>query len=330
MTRIAPLFANVGNTSLATIRAGWPVAAQALRAATQNVNWLLGRGVPLVIDGGHRWEGTGSLLTKTLNYRYEVDAQHHGMVLTLVISTSYQFPVTIVGTEYIIGGRPQIIHIPYPNLSGDAELTLALAISWTTSDFVYVHSVSLYEAPEVYLDGGVESIEPRSPVYDGYDNRESIAGLARAVEELRGYFRRGTVFDWAVGDVDGYNTDETSPQEFFAVLPAIQNRLMYANEATRIVKVNVYARVQSGSTGEVVVAVTNGFSTVDVTFTVTSTSDTWHTTQTIAVATDQPDRWDTDGGIRGGNRSTVQISARVTGSSQRVYVRAVSMWDPPG
>lgn len=331
MTRSVPFSVATGYTSLEPIRAGWPVAAQPLRIAAQNVNWLLGRGVPLVVDGGHRWEGDGSGGTRTLNYRYEVDAQHHGMVMTIVVSVDGQFPVTIGGTEYIVGERPQIIYRPFPNLSGDAEISWAFTTSWSQPDSdVYVHSLSLIESPQNILDGGVEGIEPRSPVYDGYGNRESIAGLARAVEEARGYFRRGTLFNWAVGVADGYNTDETSFQAFFVLAPAIQNRLMYANEATRNVKVNVFARVDSGSTGEVKVEIVNGVSTVDVTFTVTSTSDTWHTTQTIAVATDQADRWDIDGGLRGGDRSPVQIYARVTGASQRVYVLAVSIWDPPG
>jgi len=332
MTRGANFTSSAGVMALGTVRAGWPVAAQTLRAAGQTANWLLARGTPLVVDGGHYWGASGGgSTTRTLNYRCEVDSVHPGLALCLVVSATFQFPVTILGTEYIVGERPNALHIPVLNLTGDGEISLAFTFAWDAPYYLAVHSLHMYECPNAYLPShGVDEIVPHTVVYDGYDDRVSIAGLARAVEEARTYFRRGTVFNWATGLADGFNTDETSFQDYYgSVAPAIQNRLMYAFESTRNCKVNVFARVDSGSTGEVKIAITNGVATFDVTFTITSTTNTWHTTQTIAVATDQPDRWDTDGGLRDG-RADLQISARVTGASQRVYVLAVSIWDPPG
>lgn len=331
--RSGPLFAVLGSLAPGTIRAGWPVAAQTLKAAAWTANWLLSRGVPLVIDGGHEWPGTGSLVTRVLNYRYQVDDIHHTFGATIVFTAESLIPITINGVSYLASELPSTVYFPLPNLSGNAELTTAFTFTWTADVKLRIHSLNLYECPALQIEeSGTTPIEPRSTVYDGWDERESIAGLARAVEDLRAtYFRRGTLFNFAIGLPDGVNTDATSFEAFYdALQPAIQNRLMYNFDATKDVKVNVFARVDSGSTGEVKVEMSDGTTVRDATFTVTSTSNTWHTTQLIAVNADQPTRWDSDGGIRGAHRDNIQIYARVTGSSQRVYVLAVAIWDPPG
>lgn len=324
---------SVGFMTPGTVRAGWPVAAQTLKAGAATANWLLARGVPLIVDGGHRWPGTGSLVTRVLNYRYQVDAVHHTLAATIVISAGGLIPITINGVSYIVSELPSILHIPFPNLVADGEISAQFTFTWTVDVPLMVHSLSLYECPTIAIEeSGTTPMEPHSPVLDGWDERESISGLARAVEDLRAtYYRRGTMFNWAIGLPDGYNTDQTSFQTFYdAFKPAIQTRLMYNGETQRDAKVNVYARVDGGSTGEVKIEMHDGTFVRDVTFTVTATSDTWHTTQTIAVNADLPGRWDSDGGIRGAHRDEVQIYARVTGSSQRVYVLAVAIWDPPG
>jgi hypothetical protein len=322
-----------GYMALDTIRAGWPVSAQTIRAAAATANWLLARGVPLIIDGGHMWSGTGSPITRTLNYRYQVDANHDSLALEVVVSASQLTLIGIAGSGYLVTTSPAVIHIPYPNLLGDGEVYFGLQFAWSSTAILNVHQVSLYEAPTITIDdSGTTAPEAHTSVDDGWDERESIAGLARAVEELRAtYYRRGTLFNWALGTANGFSTGSTTYVDFFQELkPAIQNRLMYSGETTRSVKVAVFGRVTSGGEGRVLITLNDGTTTRTVQFRVLSTTDDWVTTDTIAVNTDQPSRWDADGGLRGGNRDEIQISARVTGAGATVYVLAVSIWDAPG
>lgn len=327
----------IGAMYKGSIRAAWPVAAATLDAAVSSANWLLGRGVPLVIDGGHSFTGFTTTQTRVFHYRYQADDLHPMLGATFVLSASSSIFVTINSVEYLVGNSiPVVVHQAVPNSSGNAEATWTVTVQWEpTADAVgfFIHQLSLYECPAVALTGGgVEPIRQHLQVYDGYDARESISGLARAAGDLQStYFRRGTVFNFARGDTDGRKSQQTGIYDTIfsnsGILPAVQNRLMYNGETTRNVNCNVYARVSSGATGSVQVSMTNG---ATATFAVTSTSNVWHTTQTLAVETDDPTRWESDGGIRGGSRDFIQVGLRVASGGQTVYLLGVSVWDAPG
>lgn len=321
-----------GAMTLGQIRAAWPVAAQPLKATASTVNWLLGRGVPLVVDGGHGWPELGAQ-TRSLNYMYRVDSIHDTLGLLISMSCSVSggvIPIDIGGVVELVGSTPTFVYRAYANFGGDVESSLGLTFAWDGDvGGVTVHNVSLYECPVIFIEeSGVENIEPNDLIYDGYDDRKSIAGLERAAEDLRTtYYRRGTLYNWA----NGYNTAVSNATTTYAALhpdgvwPAIQTRLMYNGETTRTVKCNVFARV-TGGTGNVRITMTSGDV---VTFNVTNTSNAWQTTADIDVETDDPSRWDTDGGIRGGTRDEVTIEYRAS-SGQTIYLLGVSIWDAPG
>lgn len=321
-----------GAMALGQIRAAWPVAAQPLKATASTVNWLLGRGVPLVVDGGHAWPELGAQ-TRSLNYMYRVDSIHDTLGLLITMSCAVSggvIPIDIGGVVELVGSTPTFVYRAYANFGGDVEGSLGLTFAWDGDvGGVTVHNVSLYECPVIFIEeSGVENIEPNDLIYDGYDDRKSIAGVERAAEDLRTtYFRRGTVYNWANGYDTAVSTTSTSFQELHpdGVWPAVQTRLMYNGETTRSIKCNVFARV-TGGTGLIRIIMTSG-DFVD--FPITNTSNAWQTTQEINVETDDPSRWDTDGGIRGGTRDEVTILYKA-GAGQTVYLLGVSMWDAPG
>lgn len=323
-----------GSMALGQVRAAWPVGAQPLKATASTVNWLLGRGTPLVVDGGYEWPETATEgVEHVLNYYYQVDSIHDtlGMLLTMTSSRGVK-SVYINGAWETIGPSPTLVYRAFANFGGDTEGSLALSFQWVggpigNSGRITVHNVSLYECPAVFIEeSGAENIEPNDLIYDGSADRRSISGIERAVEDLRTtYFRRGALYNWTSG---GYAHTTTSPSFVelhpLGVKPAIQTRLMYA-ENSRKVMCNVYARV-TGPMGQIRITMSSG-DYVD--FFVSSTSDTWHTTQEIYVTTDDPFRWDTDGGLRGGVRDEVDIQYKV-GGGNTLYLLGVSIWDAPG
>lgn len=336
--RTVPLSPSVDGMTKGSIRAAWPVAADVLTATGQTVNWLLGRNIPLVIDGGHVWNSSGmSTNTRTLHYRYYADDLHPIIAVSMALTSASTAFVTINGIEYLVGNSiPAFIHQAIVNVAGAGEVAYAPTFSWepAQTSSIQVHSLNVYQAPcyKLGADFGADIIKPRSQVYDGYDARTSIAGLARAVEELRAtYFRRGTLFNWSSSETNGRSATFADVYDTVFSLggtqPALQTRLMYNNETTRNVKCNVYAKASSGGSGNVQLTMTNG---AVATFSVSSSTFTWHTSQNLAVETDDPTRWETDGGIRGGTRDALQVGLKVTTFGQTIYLRGVSVWDAGG
>lgn len=329
-------YAPVGTMGLGQIRAAWPVAAQPIKSAAFAANWLLGRGVPLAVDGGHTWiPGSDGTATRVLRYKFHLDAVHttYGVFIVALCSADF-VPVTINGTIYTVNSSATVIHYGLPNLGGDADVEYTLTIEWPAGDVsarnrLDIHNIEIYESPaRILATSGAGSVEPGTLIYDGYDDRESIGGLEHAVEDLRAlYFRRGTLFSWASGYSDGFNTASTSYQQLFGdgANPAIQTRLMYTGETVRTVKCAVWVI----GFGNVRVVMTNGDS---VTFTVAEPygedAGVWMTSG-FDVETDDPSRYETDGGIRGGTRDEITVEYKAD-SGEQIFLYAVSIWDPPG
>ena len=343
MTRIALFNPPCDDMAKGTIRASWPVAASVLDATARSVNWLLARGVPLVIDGGHSFQQLGpGLVTKTLHYRYQPNEVHHTLGATFVLSADRYLAVSVNGTEYTVGNSiPVVVHQAFPNLAGNAEIAWAPTFSWdpgSSSTGFYIHQISLYECPVFYLadDYGCDGIGNHTQVYDGWVVRKSISGIARALDSLRDtYFCRGTLFNYArtdvrtTGFVDVWDNVVTLGSSGYGpnVQPVLQNRLMYQGEIVRTARCSVYAHVSNGSTGYVRVRMgSDAFAT----FTLTNNTAAWQTSRPLDIETDDASRWDTDGGIRGGDRDSLQIEIKVDASDQLIYLRGVSIWDPPG
>lgn len=329
-------YAPVGTMGLGQIRAAWPVAAQPVKSAAYAANWLLGRGASLIVDGGHIWiPGSDGTQTRILRYKYHVDAVHTAIGIFIVASNSNTFvPVTINGTIYTVGTQATVIHYAIPNLSGDADLETNLTFEWPAGDVsdrnvLQIHNVQFYESPMIILPtSGAGPVEPGTLVYDGYDDRESISGLERAAEDLRAtYFRRGALFNWASGYTDGFNTASTSYESIFidSTNPAMQTRLMYEGETVRTVKCAIWVI----GFGNVRLTMSNGDS---VTFTVSEPygegAGVWMTDE-LDVETDDPSRFETDGGIRGGTRDALEVEYKAD-SGEQIFLFAVSIWDAPG
>jgi hypothetical protein len=334
MSRQANLYPAPNEMQLGVIRAAWPTAAWQNKATALTANWMFARGTPLVVDGGHAWVEAGAQ-TRELNYRCQVDDVHSNLAFAITCSTIPQegasfLPAEIAGYALAISTEPKVIQIPFLNLTGNGEISLQPTFVWDGDQgALLIHQLIVYECPAVSIaNTGVEVIERGDMIWDGYDDRQSIAGLERAVNDLRdNYFRKGALLNWTTGYSGGVTTTETSYQDLHpnGIRPAIQTRMMYEGETLRDVSCNVYA-VVSGGTGNVRLTMTNG----DVrTFAITNTSPDWQTTESLQVETEDPSYWGINGGVRGGSRDEITIEYRA-GAGESISLYGVSIWDPPG
>jgi hypothetical protein len=336
VTRYANLYPAPNEMNLGVIRAAWPTAAWQIKATALTTNWLFSRGTPLAVDGGHAWVESGEQ-TRRLRYRYQVDDVHVHLALALTCSMTPAFgtgstflPITLGTVPLAVGTEPKVIQIPLVNIGGNTEASIDLDFAWDGDvGALLIHQLIMYECPTVLVENtGVEIIERGDMIWDGYDDRQSIAGLERAVNDLRDtYYRRGALFNWA----SGYSAGVTSLVDSFVALhpdgikPAIQTRLMYTGETVRSVACAVFA----AGFGEVRVTMSSGDShtfTVDNGY--SEDPGDWFVSS-VDVETDDPDRWSIDGGIRGGDRDEITIEYKAD-TGEAITLFAVSMWDPPG
>ncbi len=347
--RYAEMFASTAEMNLGQVRAGYPVAALPLKAAGKTANWLLARGRSLIVDGGKpvTTAAEGASAARTYRYYVNPDGIYGTIVSWVTISSGYIVTTDITGGisrsdltyqncnvlvngDSFTVGQHRTIKQSYANILAGTPGAVNVAVEVPDQPgggSIVVHGISLFECPLLRLD--TESIgcvppEAKSQIYDGYSSFDSVSGIARAYESLRStYFKRGALFTWSPGY--SYDRSETSYTELFDYPPAIQTRRMYANDTTRNVKVVVYAKV-SGGTGNVRITMSSGGT---VTFNITSTTGAWTTPTNIAVEVDDPSRWGTDGGIRGGSRDEVTVEYRAA-AANTISIEGISIYDEVG
>lgn len=357
-----PWSPGLSRISTGAVRAALPVAASPLQAAAWGVNWVLGKGRALAIDGPRTLfaggEGVGSNIysywcnPNQFCADYQVAITMQGQTFDggqTAIYGSIDIPAS-GGTNYTfaVDNAISVFYLKVPRTFGasSVEEEFSFKINTTLDPYVspdnagqalIVHSVHVYESPQVRLtgNGGTDSytMEAGDPIYHGAPFA-SISGLAQQIESAStAYHRRGALFTYTspVNDALPPNTYPTSFTNMFATPPALQSFLTNNGQTLRTCKVNIRGRVTnagglaSGS-GDVRFTMTNGSTT---TFTLSSNTAAWQTPRTISVEVDDPSRWAVDGGIRGGTRDfcTVQIKANVVG--HRVHVSGISIYDQP-
>jgi hypothetical protein len=354
---IAPASPGISQANTVEIRAALPVLGGPHKGAAQGLNWLLGRGHPLVVCGPQvlaswqTWMFSFWVHPDDLhpNFLWDInlsaiDAINRPAAITGYVETTGHdgdlsvingFTTTIDGTVTRLALRenvtasntPQEIHItiqttfPDPSDSDDPAKSVYLVI----------HGIHVSELPETRLDGygvALSTLDPRQPIYyyNSTPSRESIASLPTMAELVKdSYARRGAIFSWWTPFDDELNqTTSTSYVEIFPVRPSVQTRLMDSGQERGTVKVNVAARCTSG-TGQVRVTMTSGDSVV---FDVSTTSVAWIGEQSLLANCDQPDRWETDGGIRGGVRDDVIFEFRAP-SGGTMSIRGLMITESP-
>lgn len=345
--QLANIHANTAQMKLGDIRAGWPVQAAPLKAASRTANWLLAHGKPLVCDGAKVLRVTSSE-SYTFRYRIAPSAEHSSLTILISLSAPLTSAVSTLGDYefmqldgYRVRARVELDNVPrsvssptmiiqpvYNLGAGDFEFTLDVSHNFVNELKLMIYSIHVFENPMFLLPNtGVQGIEPKEQVYDGYADRESFAGIYRGYEELVStYFKRGALFSWC--DPTSVTRAETIYQSFFPVAPAMQMRLMYSGETTRAVECWVYAKA-TGGIGDVRFTMTNGST---ATVGINSSTGAWFTTSgSLSVEVDDVSRWDVDGGIRGGTRDALTVDYRApSGGSGTITIYSICVFDGGG
>jgi len=214
--------------------------------------------------------------------------------------------------------------------STPAETVIGIDNDSNSTASVIVQNIACYEVPRVEADStyGVDlpTVKANTPIYESgtAGDDASIQGVAKVARAAKTVARKNKIFDWSL---EGGHTGVTSTGTWVTVhtglLPTGMCRLLETGVTVRACGWNCRAKVTGGDqTGEV--RITMGTGDTD-TITVTSTGFAWQTEGSIDIETEDPTRWDTDGGIRGGTRDTITIEIRVTGTTTSIELRSVSV-----
>lgn len=347
------------------VRATKPVLASNLHAAAETINWVLGRGRAVVVDGPRTIQNSEAGYGK--RFRYWVHGNQYATDYQLMITMSGQFTngtsspiygnivLPVGGTSYpfAVDGTPAsfLLRIPraYPPTAVSEEISFEFDVDLTTitgsgsGQYLFVHNVHIFESYQIRLgaDGanyaGIDTftLDPKAPIYDGAPYK-SIAGLSQFVDSAQAsYHRRGCLFSWNSVFMDqalsSPSTTNTSYVDLFAQKPALQSFLTTQGQTTRTAKVNIYAKADNGSGGagsaSVRCTMSNGST---ATFTVNTNTFGWRGEQNISVRVDDPSRWVTNGGISVAGRDLMTIEGKVNTSGHRLWLHAVCVHDLPG
>lgn len=346
-----------GTQNQAGVRVAQPVIGRPHAATGSAINWLMGRGHALAVMGPCLWYGW---LDATFSFWIWPDDLHQDYTWWIGLSArdGLYRPVTISGEitiPGIDGADDQVIAFSTPSdgtvytlksrqvaptpSATPLEVTCTIAPAIETPEFetpaedlpyLLLHGIHIMESSQVFLDGkgvATSTLEARQPIYwnIGEPPDGSITTLVQSTKYAHeNYARRGQLFNWW-DPFAQWSTASTSFTSVFPgdIKPAIQTRLISLGQSLASIKVRVCARV-SGGTGEVRVTMTNGSTH---TWTVSSAVNEWQDEVTLQAECDDPDRWPTDGGIRGGTRDEVTLEARAI--SGTIYVVGLSICETP-
>jgi hypothetical protein len=344
-----------GTGNQSGVRVAQPVIGRPHAATGGAINWLMGRGHQLAVMGPHSWV---TYEARTFSFWVWPDDIHGDYIWwiglscrdALYRSVSMTGTITIVG----IGAEPDLV-VPFTTPSDGSVYTVRLQQLTTASNtplelqctispdgsfadietdddyqYIIVHGVHIQEASQVFLDGrgvATSTLEARQPIFwdTGDPPDKSITAIVETTRYAQdNYVRRGELFTW--WDPAGLFSSTTSGSyvDVFICRPAIQRRLISLGQTVGDIKARVCCRVTGGS-GQVKLSLTSG---ATYTWAVTDTANNWQSEQTLECETDDPDRWPTDGGIRGGTRDEVRLEVKAP-VGQTLYIVGLSICETP-
>lgn len=314
------------------IRAAHPVRGpgqwERLAAAA---NWLRGRGGTLVgANGVNVSIGPGD--SPTFMYRAWPRAEHATRLWIIGISTvgdgsakgtiSITAPSTAITRDFAIAtSDTRLIEFPIIHTidaATDVPETVAVQVATDSNSesSIVVQSISCHEVPRVQLGEGegaeLSSLYANRQIYEHATRNDDrgLEAVARHARYAKQVARKNHLFSWYYPT--GVTSTSGSLVDLFPLYPFVCARLLESANTSRNIVWNAYALVTGGTaTGEVAVTTAAGTTTMAV----TSTGATWHADHTSSIETEDPTRWATDGGIRGGTRDTMQIQIRQTGAT---------------
>lgn len=343
----------VGTGNQSAVRTALPVIGRPHAATASAINWLMGRGHQLAVCGPMLIDATAAA---TFSFWVWPDDIHRDYIWWIGLSGRdglyrprvYNGTVTLAnigsGTQTAAFTTPgdgsvymlqmQQVAPAASNTPLELQCTIDAAVPSAPVDtedipYLLIHGIHIQEASQVFLDGAgvaTSTLEARQPIYWDFGSPPATS-ITTLVESARyaheNYARRGEIFSW-FDPFATWSTTSTTYVEVFPVKPAVQVRLIDQGQTRGNAKVRVCARV-TGGTGTVRLTMTSGDV---VSWAVTNTVATWLAERTILVNTDDPSRWPTDGGIRGGVRDEITLEA-VASSGETIHVSGLSMCETP-
>lgn len=339
------------------VRATYPVVGSTHRNTAAAVNWLLGRGHNLVVDGPKIIpQAAGGAAPQIFSYFYHRDAYHYSLNLQITMSS-----LSAVGAntpcygriQFPTGGPDQTFGVDRTPTTFNMRLDLGSATNATeeisfrlyndapvgdgiTNVTILVHQILIYECPNPTIEpAGLNyfTFAPKSPIYfDAVPIGASISQLASLAQiAAHTIFRRGALFTVASPEINTKASPggggSSSYTQLFRMNPSIQAPMMGPGSTKKTCKCAVKGALQGTATSvDVRITMTTG----DVA-TCNSAAGAWSSVQDIDIERDDPARWATDGGIRGGTRdvATIEYRANGTAGAGAVLVSSVCIWDEP-
>ena len=335
MPRDVPTFPTnftLGNTETDpsnTIRAGTPVLAPGQwRAIGATMNWLIGRGGVLASANPYRLPfvaGNPEVLFRYWTFPRRANASVAFLVTLRPNTSAYATgvftvyaPVATKSWSVLVPGTAQrtprrfIFFKPKPIDATPQEMRFGLIADSNSPGAFFLDGITIYEVPRFQLtsglvDGGVnlDSIVSSEAIYHDsltVDDK-SVEAVGRRGALMPPIPRKNHLFSWY--QPSGVPITATAYTGLFDLEPHVMVRKIRSGVTVLPMRWNVYASVTGGS-GDVRLTNSHGSSTINV----TSTSPTWHTVATLDTDTEDPLRWDIDGGIPSGGRDPLVIEAR--------------------
>lgn len=329
-----------GTTTGNEIRGGWPVRSDTWWQMADSVNYLHGRGGSVVTASNPRVTGVSA--GSSLGYlaytwpRYE--NPHRIWKVTIAASSAaHAFGTITNGTETAdwsvdgasVGTGPALtVATLQEEVTASATpvaVTLTVANDSSSASSIAVRSVALYELPRFALDAGYgvnqHILAPRNPIVGTTSGDLSIESVARHARSAKTVARRNSLLSWY--DPDGVSDTSGSFVDIFDFEPELRCRQLESANTTRTVAWTAYTHDPSGVGGEVRLTASQSGQTDTMSF--SNTTPAWQTPRTLTINTEDPTRWLTDSGLRGGSAETVQAAVRTTSSPTSVTVLAIAI-----
>jgi hypothetical protein len=296
--------------------------------------WALGRGGTLVMQGPSglgvaagadetwRWwtrpraQTVARLWCVSLGMRTAPVANHHATGAFTAGLTPQPFTISPSQTGRVAVYRV-LERLPTPSAT-PAEVTLEIDVDSGAGGAVYLEGATCYEISRATLTEygagpspvpDVGTLQTGALITEASTTAKSVDGLFNAVLDaslMQTETRRGCLFsDYRpAGMIVG-----TSYTNLYLRNPAVLARARYAGETVRSVELAFYGHGPAGS--NVRITATSG----DVATLPLPTSDGWTSGYQMDINTEDPARWGTDGGIRGGTRDRLTIEGQRVGGS---------------
>lgn len=314
------------------------------------VNWLVGHGGTVVCGNNTlvTVPGSSSVTLQWYNFStaanttYLADQQVRIWIVQMTCTVFASGTVTCdeSSTQYQWSAKrqsstqlsDQILIFPEIPAATPAE-DIGLTFTNSSATDAYIVGVSCHEVPLYLLqenDGVHESTLRAGAVISDQELTLITGGNDKSIKGVYDRFLRASataskrcLFSWC--NPSGVTITSSTLTNLFRIDPAMSARHLGSTTADQQRSVTVAAYcVLSGTTptGEVDFTATSGG---NVTLSITDTSGvyTWFT-DTFLIDTDDPTRYATDGGIRGGTRDDIAITARKTAGTD-ITVKSISI-----